>query len=74
MMQIRFHLPPGPGPDLDVSFLDLCGRVVSSMEVHNPVSHLLKINTSGLENGVYLLRVRTAAANRTVRILVRHPE
>ena len=69
---LNIDLTACPESDFSISIMDLCGRVVRSTEVRNPVSGSFKINTTGLEDGIYLLRVRTGSGIRATRILIRH--
>jgi hypothetical protein len=69
-------IEPRPGIHSDFKFgiTDLLGRVWNSREICDPSSPPLKVNISRLENGIYLLRLRTDAASQTSTILVHHPD
>jgi hypothetical protein len=68
--EARVSVGAAPGADVHAVLLDVLGREVAL--VHDgPLSGDLRVSGAGLAPGVYLLRVRTAEAERTVRLVRR---
>jgi hypothetical protein len=57
-------------PLTEMLMYDMFGSVVKTFSLENTDAELIEISTSGLADGMYLLSVNTAGANRTIRVLI----
>ncbi|HEX8386197.1 MAG TPA: T9SS type A sorting domain-containing protein [Rubricoccaceae bacterium] len=68
--EARVSVSAAPGSDVHAVLLDVLGREVAVIH-EGPLSGELRVPGAGLTPGVYLLRVRTADGERTVRLVRR---
>ncbi|MDP4965200.1 MAG: T9SS type A sorting domain-containing protein, partial [Salibacteraceae bacterium] len=57
-------------PLTEMLMYDMFGSVVKTVSLENDNAELIEISTNGLADGMYLLSVNTASANRTIRVLI----
>lgn len=68
---LEFNLDT-PSQEVEVKVFDMTGRTVQQQYFDNIKSERIQLNTKDLINGTYLIRVRTDAGIRTLKMTVNH--
>ncbi|MEP5613680.1 MAG: T9SS type A sorting domain-containing protein [Cyclobacteriaceae bacterium] len=58
------------GIDFEVSILDLGGRAIKSQLLRREFNNVLSVDVSGIENGVYVIRLRSEQGSMEAKIVI----
>lgn len=60
----------GTDVEAEVSFYDALGTLVEGFSIENMEAHLMKVNTSNIQSGIYFVRISIGNFSRTERIVI----